>query len=165
MENGHPDIEASLSYSDFAIIARNKYVFYAVEELLQKSKIPYGFKKSSTGIESESIAFKIFDLELRLLANSKDLVHAKELDNLKKKCLCEADYSFVHKIVAGTKPDDFNLNTRRNVIVTYNGRPVTLIEASELTGISYYTLIGRRRRGWPEVKLLETPVKGGRRHE
>lgn len=46
-------------------------------------------------------------------------------------------------------------NRRSNTIVTYKGRPVTLIEASELTGISYYTLIERRRRGWPESRLLE----------
>lgn len=111
MENGHPDIEAPLSFRDIAIIARNKYVFSAIEDLLQNSKIPYSFKKSSTGIESESIAFKIFDLELRLLANGKDLVHAKELDNLKMKCLCEADYSFIHEIVAKTKVNYFNLKS------------------------------------------------------
>lgn len=114
MENGHPDIEAPLSFNDIAIIARNKYVFGAVEGLLQKNKIPYSFKKSSTGIESESIAFRIFDLELRLLVNGKDLVHAKELDNLKKKCLCEADYSFVHEIVTKIKLEEFNLKSTLN---------------------------------------------------
>lgn len=54
-------------------------------------------------------------------------------------------------------------NTRRNVIVTYNGRSMTLIEASELSGIPYGTLARRRRNGWPESRLFDDPKPGGRR--
>lgn len=53
-------------------------------------------------------------------------------------------------------------NTRRNTVVTYNGRPMALIEASELSGIPYGTLIKRRLNGWPEAKLF-APVRSGRR--
>lgn len=109
MKYGHSDIESSLSYDDFAIIARNKYVFSRIEEKLQKDNIPYSFKKSSTGIESESDLFKIFDLELRLLTNSKDIVHAKELNNLLAKVPQNIDYSFVHLLVSKVNPDAFNL--------------------------------------------------------
>lgn len=56
-------------------------------------------------------------------------------------------------------------NTRRNVIITCNGRPVTLIEASELTGIPYGTLIRRRRDGWPESHLLDPLKNGGGRRD
>lgn len=114
MENGHPDIEAPLSFNDIAVIARNKYVFSEIEELLQKNNVPYCFKKTLTGIESESVVFKMFDLELRLLTNGMDIVHAKELESIKKKCLCNADYSFVHRIVVGTDPDAFNLKNALN---------------------------------------------------
>lgn len=56
-------------------------------------------------------------------------------------------------------------NTRRNVIVTYNGRSMTLIEASELSRIPYGTLIRRRRDGWPESRLFDNPKHGGRRQK
>ena len=109
MKQGHPDIESELRFGDFAIIARNKYVFSKVEEALQRSNIPYSFKKSSTGIGSESDIFKIFDLELRLLTNPKDIVHARELQNLTARLANPSEYCFVHNIVAKAKPEDFNL--------------------------------------------------------
>ena len=109
MKQGHPDIESELRFGDFAIIARNKYVFSKVEEALQHSNIPYSFKKSSTGIGSESDIFKIFDLELRLLTNPKDIVHARELQNLTARLANPSEYCFVHNIVAKAKPEDFNL--------------------------------------------------------
>lgn len=55
-------------------------------------------------------------------------------------------------------------NTSQNVIITYDGRPVTMIEASELTGIPYGTIRRRRRDGWPESHLLDPQKNGGGRH-
>lgn len=109
IQNGHSDIEKPLTYDDFAIIARNKYAFSKIEETLQSNNIPYSLKKSSTGIESESDVFKIFDLELRLLTNAKDIVHAKELNSLMSRIPPSVDYSFVHTLVFEAKPEEFNL--------------------------------------------------------
>lgn len=109
MQNGHSDIELPLTYEDFAIIARNKYAFSNIEEAMQNHGIPYSLKKSSTGIESESDVFKIFDLELRLLTNPKDIIHAKELNSLKSKLSIPTDYSFVHTLVSKATPEEFNL--------------------------------------------------------
>lgn len=111
IKSGHPDIESSLTYDDFAIIARNKYAFSKIEDKLQEDNIPYSFKKSSTGIESESDVFKIFDLELRLLTNSKDIIHAKELNGLIAKLPQSIDYDFVHSLVSKINPEAFNLKT------------------------------------------------------
>lgn len=82
MENGHSDIDHPLSYEDFAIIARNRYVLNKVESKLQNEEIQYYFKKTSSGIEIESDFIKVLDLSLRLLINCKDIIHLKELCNL-----------------------------------------------------------------------------------
>lgn len=119
IENGHSDIENPLTYSDFAIIARNKYAFGRIEEEMKSNNIPYSFKKSATGIESESDIFKVFDLELRLLTNPKDLVHAKELDSLILRTSAPDDYSFVHGIVSKANSENFNLKVLLNQMQQY----------------------------------------------
>lgn len=78
MQNGHNDIEKELSFEDIAIIARNKYIFNEIENLLKQDKIPYYFKKTTNGIEFESVMMKLFDLLLRLSINSKDILHMKD---------------------------------------------------------------------------------------
>ena len=79
LRDGHADIEDKLSYDDFAIIARNRYVFSKVEEGLTAQKIPYFYKKTTSGIDNESIYMKAFELSTRLLINPRDSVHLKEL--------------------------------------------------------------------------------------
>lgn len=109
IQNGHPDVELPLTYDNIAIIARNKYVFSDIEKALSDKNIPYFFKKTTNGIESESLVFKLLDLELRLLVNDKDIIHSRELLALKNDIPIGQDYSFVHSIVAKAKPDEFNL--------------------------------------------------------
>ncbi len=54
-------------------------------------------------------------------------------------------------------------NLRNNRIVEYKGREMCLAEAVELSGLPYYTVHGRLRRGWTEQEALSTPVGIARR--
>lgn len=50
-------------------------------------------------------------------------------------------------------------NTRANVYITYNNQTHTLMEWSEITGISYSALRHRLQRKWTIEKTLTTPLK------
>ena len=112
--SGHPDVEGPLSYDSFAIIARNKYVFANVEQELARCQIPYYFKKTTNGIDSESTIFKIFDLELRLLLNNRDIIHARELQSIRRSIPNNVDVSFIHSIVSTANIEEFNLKNLLN---------------------------------------------------
>lgn len=84
LQYGHKDIESNLSYNDFAVIGRNKYVFREIENLLVENKLPFFYKKTVSGIENESDYMKVFDLSMRLLINPKDIIHLRELKKLVK---------------------------------------------------------------------------------
>ncbi len=79
LHNGHPEIENALNYDCFAIIARNKYVLTPLETIFSELNIPFFYKKSSNGLENESDYMKVFELGIRILLNSKDIVHLREL--------------------------------------------------------------------------------------
>lgn len=76
---GHKDIERPLKYDDFAVIARNKYVFSKIEDELTKNEIPYYYKKTQSGISFETDYMEAFDLMLRLIMNPMDLYHKQML--------------------------------------------------------------------------------------
>lgn len=86
MENGHPDVENyDINLEQCAIIARNRYVFKYVEELLKVNKMEYTLKVSAKGcFSSESDFVKAFELGIRLLVNNKDKIHLDELTKLIK---------------------------------------------------------------------------------
>jgi DNA helicase-2/ATP-dependent DNA helicase PcrA len=79
LANGHSDIEGKLSYDDFAVIARNKYVLAKIEEILAAQQIPCFYKKTTSGIDNESDYMKVFELSIRLVINPRDVVHLREL--------------------------------------------------------------------------------------
>jgi len=79
---GHEDIKENLDYNDFAIIARNKYIFKEIELSFQKNNIPFFYKKVISGIDNESDYMKIFELSMRMLINPKDIIHFRELCKL-----------------------------------------------------------------------------------
>lgn len=79
---GHKDIENSLSYDDFAVIARNRYVFSSIEKELTDRSIPFFYKKTQSGIAFETDTMKAFDLLLRLLMNPMDVYHRQMLCKL-----------------------------------------------------------------------------------
>ncbi|ETT53135.1 uvrD/REP helicase family protein [Paenibacillus sp. FSL R7-269] len=84
LKNGHPDVEnCSISLGQIAIIARNRYVFSRVEELLKANDLEYTLKVSAKGsFTSESDFIKAFELGIRLLVNNRDRLHFIELEKL-----------------------------------------------------------------------------------
>lgn len=81
-KDGHPDIEGTLSYEDFAIIARNRYSLSRIEDELKNNNIDYYYKRTNNGIECESTFMKVFDLLLRVIINPADSIHYRELLSL-----------------------------------------------------------------------------------
>ena len=84
LENGHPDVEnQSITLEQIAIIARNRYVFSQVEDLLKVNNLEYTLKVSAKGsFSSESDFMKAFELGIRLLVNNRDKIHFIELAKL-----------------------------------------------------------------------------------
>lgn len=82
MSMGHKDIEKELAYEDFAIIARNKYVFSQIETMFTERNIPFYYKKTQSGISYETDFIEAFDLILRLLMNPRDIYHRNMLCKL-----------------------------------------------------------------------------------
>lgn len=82
MSMGHKDIEKELAYEDFAIIARNKYVFSQIEKMFTERNIPFYYKKTQSGISYETDFIEAFDLILRLLMNPRDIYHRNMLCKL-----------------------------------------------------------------------------------
>lgn len=80
----HKDIEGEISYDKISILARNKFVFKQIEELLANEKIPYYFKSGNAGIKFSSPLMKIFDLFFRVKINPLDKLHQKRLEDTLK---------------------------------------------------------------------------------
>lgn len=74
INNGHKDIEGHVALGQCAILARNRYVFSAIEAKLKEKNWEF-YKQLSTQHESESDLLKDFVLCLRLLANPHDRLH------------------------------------------------------------------------------------------
>lgn len=57
-----------------------------------------------------------------------------------------------------------NRNTSFNRILTVDGASLSVAEWAEKTGLPYFTISGRLRRGWPDEKAVKTPYlgRGGR---
>lgn len=76
------EIEGVISYKNFAILARNKYVLQTVENELSSHNIPYYYKTTSSGIEFNSQSGKAFFLGMLVKANPKDNFHFSQLKDL-----------------------------------------------------------------------------------
>ena len=82
IQDGHPDVEGSITADRIAVIARNRYVFSHLEHELSSRSIPFFFKKNYTGIENESDYMRVFDLAIRILINKKDYIHLSQLKKI-----------------------------------------------------------------------------------
>ncbi|NBB23419.1 UvrD-helicase domain-containing protein [Runella sp. CRIBMP] len=80
----HNDIEGEITYDKISILARNKFVFKQIEELLSNEKIPYYYKSGNVGIKFSSSFMKIFDLYFRIKINPLDKLHQKRLEDILK---------------------------------------------------------------------------------
>lgn len=80
----HSDIEGEITYDKISILARNKFVFKQIEELLTKEKIPFYYKSGNVGIKFSSPLMKILDLFFRVKINPLDKLHQKRLEDILK---------------------------------------------------------------------------------
>lgn len=64
----------------------------------------------------------------------------------------DGDYSPTNCIWSSRK--DQARNQRRTVLCAWEGRRVSILEASEKSGVPYRKILSRRRRGWPEERWL-----------
>jgi DNA helicase-2/ATP-dependent DNA helicase PcrA len=80
----HNDIEGKITYDKIAILARNKFVFKHIDELLTNERVPFYFKSGNVGIKFSSSLMKIFDLFFRVKVNPFDKLHLKRLEDLLK---------------------------------------------------------------------------------
>ncbi|MFZ1788629.1 MAG: ATP-dependent helicase [Saprospiraceae bacterium] len=80
----HNDIEGEITYDKISILARNKFVFKQIEELLTKDKIPFYYKSGNVGIKFSSPLMKILDLFFRIKINPLDKLHQERLEDILK---------------------------------------------------------------------------------
>ena len=80
----HDEIEGSISLSNMAVIARNRFVFPALENALKEAGIPFHMKKGERAAEPDSLFGKILDLGIRVKLNPKSWVDGKKLCQLLK---------------------------------------------------------------------------------
>lgn len=83
MENGNPNLDEKPKLSDFAVLARNRYVFHCLEEELKKQNLFYSLKVSPRGtFSSESNYMKLFELLLMLKENPKNNLYIAKINEL-----------------------------------------------------------------------------------
>jgi DNA helicase-2/ATP-dependent DNA helicase PcrA len=80
----HDDIEGEIDYDKISILARNKFVFKNIEDLLKEEEIPYYFKSGNVGIKFSSSLMRIFDLYFRIKINPLDKLHLSKLESILK---------------------------------------------------------------------------------
>ncbi len=80
----HPEIEGEISLEHMVVIARNRFVFSALEEEMTLNNLPFLIRRSELSAEASSIFGKILDYGLRVKLNSKDWVDGKKLCALLK---------------------------------------------------------------------------------
>ncbi|MGI9275105.1 MAG: ATP-dependent helicase [Endozoicomonas sp.] len=80
----HDEIEGSIALSNMAVIARNRFVFPALENTLKEAEIPFHMKKGERAAESDSLFGKALDLGIRVKLNPKSWVDGKKLCQLLK---------------------------------------------------------------------------------
>lgn len=142
LTDGHKDIENPLKFDDFAIIARNKYVFSSIENELVKRTIPFYYKKTQSGINIETDYMEAFDLMIRLIMNPFDLYHKQILckmvsvdstsyvtcdntDILIKQLLSQSKYAWLSSALPHTTSES-NFNFDKALLALRNNIPVTL---------------------------------------
>jgi len=80
----HDEIEGDITLARMVVIARNRFVFSALEAELKNEEIPYSLKKGERYEEPGSLFGKVLDYAIRVRLNPKDWVDGKKLCSLLK---------------------------------------------------------------------------------
>ena len=86
-EINNEEIEGTISFDKIAVLARNRFVFSNLENVLKEDdffKNKYFVKKSIEGLELETDIIKVFDLGTRIVSNSFNQLHFQEILKLLK---------------------------------------------------------------------------------
>lgn len=75
----NPDIEGDILLNKMVVIARNRFVFKALQNVLTSNEIPYSLNKGERQAEPSSLFGKVLDSSIRIHLNSKDWVDGKKL--------------------------------------------------------------------------------------
>lgn len=75
----HQDIEGEITSEKIAILARNKYLFQPIHEILTTKGMPFYYKTTPGALQFESKAMQVFDLALRVKLNDQDILHKEKL--------------------------------------------------------------------------------------
>lgn len=78
----HDEIEGDITLDRMVVIARNRFVFSALETELKNEAIPYSLKKGERYEEPSSLFGKVLDYAIRVRLNPKDWVDGKKLCSL-----------------------------------------------------------------------------------
>jgi DNA helicase-2/ATP-dependent DNA helicase PcrA len=103
----HKDIEGDITYEKVAVLARNKYIFKPLENLLKEKALPFYYKITPGAIQFESELMKIFDLALRVRLNPQDSLH---LQRLLTRLKIETNENVNLEDLISQVPDEFNRN-------------------------------------------------------
>ena len=76
------DVGRRLTYADFSVLARNKFVLSKIEAELIKAGIPYHYKNTSGNPEFTSTSANIFSLAMMIRLNEMDNLHLGQLKKL-----------------------------------------------------------------------------------
>lgn len=74
--------DGKLSYSDIAVLARNKFVLGKIEEQLKNNNLPYHYKTTGVGLDFSSTAAQAFDLAMVVRTNPYDRLHLDILQSM-----------------------------------------------------------------------------------
>lgn len=84
IQSGHSDVEnQTITLNQCAVIARNRYLFNKLKEILDENEVEYKLKVSlNNAFSSESTIMKAFEYGIKLIVNSKDKIHLDYLNQL-----------------------------------------------------------------------------------
>jgi DNA helicase-2/ATP-dependent DNA helicase PcrA len=147
----HKDIEGEIDYSSITVLARNKYVFKPLENLLKSSGVPYYYKTGGTGLKFSSSCMQLFDCYFRVKLNPLDKLHLSKLQEaLKVEDVFNEEVLNMHqrrypihilRLVNTLTVDNFNLELKKfrnifeeNLIVglTEDDRTLVIHDINEL---------------------------------
>ncbi|MDC9728518.1 MAG: ATP-dependent helicase [Methyloprofundus sp.] len=80
----HKEIEGEITLDKMVVIARNRYIFSALEDALKNADIRFSLKKGERQVEPSSLFCRVLDYAIRVKLNPKDWVDGKKLCALLK---------------------------------------------------------------------------------